>query len=155
MLWSTFFENSFMWNSIYSQILVWLFYWKILDISYASYIFSILREKCPFSEFYWSAFSRIQTEYGKILRISLHLVLMVGKTDRKNSEYGPILHSVAYYFKTWNLEKVYPEIILTYITWNRIDWNSVLIRDIYLSWKIIALFIVLPASLIYLKYAAF
>ena len=46
---------------------------------------------------------------------------MVGKTDRKNSEYGPILRSVAYYFKTWNLEKVYPGIILTYITWNRID----------------------------------
>ena len=28
-----------------------------------------LREKCPYSELFWSAFSRIQTEYGEILRI--------------------------------------------------------------------------------------
>ena len=28
-----------------------------------------LHEKCPYSEFFWSVFSSIQTEYGKILRI--------------------------------------------------------------------------------------
>ena len=28
-----------------------------------------LREKCPYSELFWSAFSRIRTEYGEILRI--------------------------------------------------------------------------------------
>ena len=27
-----------------------------------------LREKCPYSEFFWSVFSRIRTEYGEILR---------------------------------------------------------------------------------------
>ena len=26
-----------------------------------------LREKCPYSEFFWSVFSRIRTEYGEIL----------------------------------------------------------------------------------------
>ena len=34
------------------------------------YFFSIcehaLREKCPYSEFFWSVYSRIRTEYGKI-----------------------------------------------------------------------------------------
>ena len=29
-----------------------------------------LHEKCPYSEFIWSAFSCIRTEYGEILRIS-------------------------------------------------------------------------------------
>ena len=27
-----------------------------------------LRKKCPYSELFWSAFSRIRTEYGEILR---------------------------------------------------------------------------------------
>ena len=30
-----------------------------------------LREKCPYSELFWSAFCRIQTEYGEILRLSV------------------------------------------------------------------------------------
>ena len=29
----------------------------------------LLREKYPYSEFFWSLFSRIQTEYEEILRI--------------------------------------------------------------------------------------
>ena len=44
-------------------------------------------EKCPCSEFLWSAFSRIRTEYGRIVRISPYLVRMRGNTDQKNSEY--------------------------------------------------------------------
>ena len=28
-----------------------------------------LREKCSYSELFWSVFSRIRTEYGEILRI--------------------------------------------------------------------------------------
>ena len=35
-----------------------------------------LREKCPYSEFFWSVFSRIRTEYGEILRISPYSVRM-------------------------------------------------------------------------------
>ena len=30
----------------------------------------LLRQKCPYSELFWSAFSRIRTEYGEILRIA-------------------------------------------------------------------------------------
>ena len=37
-----------------------------------------LREKCPYSESYWSVFSGIRTEYGEI---------------KKNSKYGHFLRS--------------------------------------------------------------
>ena len=43
---------------------------------------SSLREKCLYSEFFWSVFSRIRTEYGEIL------------TDQKISEYGHFSRSV-------------------------------------------------------------
>ena len=43
--------------------------------------------KCPYSEFFWSAFSRICTEYGEILGISPYPVRMRENTDQKNSEY--------------------------------------------------------------------
>ena len=45
-----------------------------------------LREKCPYSEFFWSFFSRIPTEYGEILRICPYPVRMRENTDQKNSE---------------------------------------------------------------------
>ena len=54
-----------------------------------------LREKCPYLEFFWSIFSRILTEYGRILRISLNSVCMRGNTDQKNSEYGHFSRSVS------------------------------------------------------------
>ena len=47
-----------------------------------------LREKCPYSEFFWSVFFRSWTEYGDILRISLYSVRMRENMDQKNSEYG-------------------------------------------------------------------
>ena len=40
-----------------------------------------MREKCPYSEFLWSVFSRIRTEYGDILHISLYPLQM--------RKYGP------------------------------------------------------------------
>ena len=45
-------------------------------------------KKCPFSELFWSVFSRIRTEYGKILPISPYSVRMWKNTDQNNSEYG-------------------------------------------------------------------
>ena len=35
-----------------------------------------LREKRPYSELFWSTFSRIRTEYGEMLRISQYSVRM-------------------------------------------------------------------------------
>ena len=48
------------------------------------------REKRLYSEFFWSVFSRILTDYGEILRISPYSVQIPENTDQKNSEYGHI-----------------------------------------------------------------
>ena len=56
-----------------------------------------LREKNPYLELFWSVFSRIRTEYGKILRISPCLVRMRENTDQNNSKYGQFLRSVGYW----------------------------------------------------------
>ena len=50
-----------------------------------------LREKCPYSELFWSVFSRIRTEYGKIQHISPYSVQIRENTDQNNSEYGYFL----------------------------------------------------------------
>ena len=47
-----------------------------------------LRKKCPYSEFFWSVFSHVRTEYGEILRLSPYSVRMRENKDKKNSEYG-------------------------------------------------------------------
>ena len=52
-----------------------------------SFVMFTLREKCPYSEFSWSTFSPIRTEYGKIWSISPHSVQMRENTGQKNSEY--------------------------------------------------------------------
>ena len=41
---------------------------------------NLLRKKCPYSDFFWSVFSRIWTEYEE-------------NTDHKNSEYKHFLRS--------------------------------------------------------------
>ena len=48
---------------------------------------------CPYQELFWSAFSRIQTEYGEILRISPHSVRMRENVGLNNSEHGLSLRS--------------------------------------------------------------
>ena len=55
---------------------------RILSIS--------LREKCSYSEFFWSFISRIRTEYGEIVRISPYSVRMRENTDQKHSEHGHV-----------------------------------------------------------------
>ena len=46
-----------------------------------------LREKCPYSELFWSVFSCIRTENGEILRIYPYSLRMRENTDRNNSGY--------------------------------------------------------------------
>ena len=55
-----------------------------------------LREKCPYSEFFWSIFSHIWTNYGDLLCISLYSIRMGENADQKNSEYGPFLRSAIF-----------------------------------------------------------
>ena len=62
-----------------------------------------LREKCSYSESFWSFISRIRIEYGKILRISPYFVRMRENTDQKNSEYGQFSCSV-FMLKIWILK---------------------------------------------------
>ena len=50
-----------------------------------------LRKNCRYSEFFWSVFSRIRTEYSEILRVSQYSVQMRENTDQKKSEYRPFL----------------------------------------------------------------
>ena len=56
-----------------------------------------LREKCPYSELFWSSFSRVWTEYEEILGISLYSVRMwknaeQNATQRWHEEDQDILH---------------------------------------------------------------
>ena len=55
-----------------------------------------LRRKCTYSELFWSAFSRIRTENGEILRISHFSVQMRENADQNNSQYGHFSRSVHY-----------------------------------------------------------
>ena len=53
-----------------------------------------LREKCPYSEPFWSVFSRIRTEYGKIRSISPYSVQIRENMNQNNSKYGHFSPSV-------------------------------------------------------------
>ena len=49
---------------------------------------------CPYSELFWSAFSRIRTEYEEIRSICLYSVRMRENADKNNSKYGHVLRCV-------------------------------------------------------------
>ena len=53
-----------------------------------------LREKSLYSEFFWSVFSCIWTEYGEVLRISPYPVRIWENAEQKNPEYGYFSRSV-------------------------------------------------------------
>ena len=55
-----------------------------------------LRKKFPYSEFFWSVFSRSQTEYGNFQNKSLYSVQLRDNTDQKSSEYRHFLRSDRY-----------------------------------------------------------
>ena len=66
-----------------------------LTLEAQSYLsFYILRNcaSVPISELFWSAFSRIWTEYEEILRIFQYSVRMRENAEQNNSEYGHLLH---------------------------------------------------------------
>ena len=51
-----------------------------------------MREKCLYSELFWSAISRIWTKYREILRISPYSVRMRENKDQNNSKCGHFLY---------------------------------------------------------------
>ena len=62
-----------------------------VPISRVIFTYSTLREMCPYSELFWSAFSRNRTEYGEIFRISPYSARMRENTDQKT------LNTVTFY----------------------------------------------------------
>ena len=69
-----------------------------LTLEAQSYLsFYILRNcaSVPISELFWSAFSRIWTEYEEILRISPYSVRVRENADQNNFGYGPFLRSAS------------------------------------------------------------
>ena len=57
-----------------------------LFINFYYLLSPLLREKYPYSEFFWSLFSRIRTEYGEILRIqSKYWKIQTRKTPNTNT----------------------------------------------------------------------
>ena len=60
-----------------------------------------LCEKCQYSEFFWSVFSRIQTEYEEIRSISPYSVQMRENKDQNNSEHGYFSHSDGSNYPFW------------------------------------------------------
>ena len=56
--------------------------------------------KSPYSELFWSAFSRIRTKYGEMRSISPYLVRMREYADQNNSEYGHFLRTDRPYFRS-------------------------------------------------------
>ena len=60
-----------------------------------SFFQNTLSEKCRYSEFFWSVFSRIRTEYEQILRISPYSIRIQENGDQKISEYGHFSRSAS------------------------------------------------------------
>ena len=52
-----------------------------------------MREKCPYSELFWSLFSGIRTEFEDIWSTSPYSVRIRENTDQNNSEYRHFLYS--------------------------------------------------------------
>ena len=59
-------------------------------------------KKCPYSEFFWSLFSRIRTEYGDLRNKSPYSVQIRENKDQKNSEYRHFLHSVTLFMAAYH-----------------------------------------------------
>ena len=90
-----------------------------------------LRKKCPYSESFWSIFSRIRTKYGEILCIYRYSVQMRENTDQNNSEYGHFLCSVIFTSKKLVLKIIH----LKFRHWTTLVYC--LLQTTFISSKII------------------
>ena len=84
-----------------------------------------LRKKCPYSELFWSAFSRIRIKYGEILHLSVFST-NAGKCGRKadqnNSKYGHFLRSVWLF----NIERWFEIMKQRVKLWNKVfDFHKI------------------------------
>ena len=65
------------------------------------------REKCPYSEFFSSVFSLIQTEYGEIQSIFPYSVRLRENTEQRNSEYRHFSRSLIYESKFISMKNIF------------------------------------------------
>ena len=79
----------------------------------------LLRKNCPYSETFWSAFSRIQTEYGETLRISSYSVRMRENAGKKilNTD---TFHAACFYVISFSILQIHVSKI--FFWWKR--WSS-------------------------------
>ena len=88
-----------------------------------------LREKCPYSEFFWSLLSRIRREYVEIPLISLYSVPMRENKDQKNSQ--NLHHSRSYLIFILacfsnidrKIKNQFPSFIFTNVSLRAPSWN--------------------------------
>ena len=103
------------------------YFFKVISF----YICYTLREKGPYSEFFWSAFFRIRAEYGKIPSISPYSVGMRENMEQKNSEYENFLRRD---IDTHNTDITYSHRWKTWLEfWNITNINK---KTIYIFLKV-------------------
>ena len=78
-------------------------FWHAYVITYGDFTKTV-EPWCPYSEFSWSLFSPIRTQYGEIRSISPYSDRMQENTDQKNSECRHFLRSVLYSISCRNSE---------------------------------------------------
>ena len=88
-----------------------------------------LYENYPYSEFFWSVYSRIWTEYWGIGSISPYLVQMRKNTDQKNSDDDHFSRSAAHKFRA-NFLKSLQKIITFYNIFCSIAWYNLILHKI-------------------------
>ena len=126
-------------KSIFSAVFV-------LQKFFIDYYFPSLREMCPNTEFFfWSVFSGVRNEYGKIPRISPYSVPILEKADRKKLRVWTLhavsrVHSVIWWYNielfvflssyfscliSWKENKTWQ--------WNFVNWRNINLGT--LLWK--------------------
>ena len=118
-----------------------------------------LRRKCPYSELFWAAYSRICTEYWEIRSISAYSVWMWKNVNQKNSKYGTF-HAV-YNSEFWHYKAIpiYTSSVslvkVSIYFWNRAKvwnlWMKPIQGNVHLN-ACLPIFIIGKSLLIYIFY---
>ena len=74
-----------------------------------------LRKNCPYSEIFWSVFSRIRPEYGDLLRIDLLIQSECGKIWTGKSPNTDTFHAVIGGAKLMSSESTAQEVPLKWL----------------------------------------
>ena len=101
----------FLWLLCVCDQCIYSFTMSDFPIDHSSFLL-LLCEKCPYSELFWSSFTRIWTEYREIWSISPYSVRMRENVGQNNFECGHFLRSDA----------ILSILIMFTMTWNGWFW---------------------------------